>query len=199
MRRLSNQSLRTISSLRKTDLKTHLKLFKSTATRAASSDQTLVAAAEYCRKCGSIVERIIPEGDFRLRAVCSSPGCGFIEYSNPRIVTGAIIDHQGKILLARRGINPQKGLWTVPAGFLELGESSADGAVRETLEETGANVAIIAPYCHYDIVGISQAYTLFRAKLLAPYTFKAVLPESLEVKLFAPTEIPFEEVINNCL
>lgn len=110
------------------------------------------------------------------------------------MVVGAIVEHEGKILLCRRGIQPQRGLWTVPAGFLELGESTAAGAARETMEEAAAAVDILAPYVHFDIVGIGQAYLLFRAKLAAPFTFAAVEPETLETALFAPDEIPFDEV-----
>jgi ADP-ribose/FAD diphosphatase len=113
------------------------------------------------------------------------------------MVVGAIVEHEGKIMLCRRGIQPQKGLWTVPAGFLEIGESTAAGAVRETLEESGAKIEIVAPYAHYDIVGIGQAYLLFRAHLLPPYTaFQEanLAPESLEVRLFSEDEIPFAEI-----
>lgn len=110
------------------------------------------------------------------------------------MVVGAIIEHDGKVLLCRRGIQPQKGLWTVPAGFLELGESTAQGAARETLEEAGASIEIQAPYAHYDIVGIGQAYLLFRAKLAAPYTFSAQAPESLDAQLFPLSDIPWDEL-----
>ena len=112
------------------------------------------------------------------------------------MVVGAIVEHEDKVLLCRRGIDPQRGLWTVPAGFLENYESSAEGAVREIQEETGAeHVEIIAPFVHFDIVGIAQAYILFRARLAFPFKFAAsVEPETLETRLFGIDEIPFDEL-----
>lgn len=148
----------------------------------------------FCRGCGSAVELVIPEGDTHWRHVCTSPGCARIDYINPRMVCGCIVEHEGKILLCRRGIEPQRGLWTVPAGFLEQQESTAAGAVRETWEEAAARVEGVAPYCHFDIPVISQAYILFRARLAPPYTFAAQHPESLEAALFAPEDIPFDQV-----
>ncbi|KAL4533843.1 hypothetical protein Ndes2437B_g03165 [Nannochloris sp. 'desiccata'] len=140
------------------------------------------------------MELIIPEGDSRTRSVCQNADCRYHDYFNPKMVVGAIIEHEDKILLCRRGIMPQRNLWTIPAGFLEVGESTAAGAARETLEEAGANIEIIAPYVHYDIVGIGQAYLLFRAKLSSPFTFAAMPPESLDAALFAPENIPFDEI-----
>ncbi|KAG1673768.1 hypothetical protein FOA52_002337 [Chlamydomonas sp. UWO 241] len=91
------------------------------------------------------------------RHICSSPaGCGYIDYLNPKIVVGCIVEHNGKILLARRGIEPCKGKWTVPAGFMELNESTAEGATRETMEEANAHVHLGAPYVHWDIPAIGQ-------------------------------------------
>jgi len=161
--------------------------FSRLTTRAFASE-----VSNFCRKCGSVMELIIPEGDSRTRSVC--PVCRYHDYFNPKMVVGAIIEHEGKILLCRRGIMPQRNLWTIPAGFLEVGESTAAGAARETLEEADAKIEIIAPYVHYDIVGIGQAYLLFRAKLLSPFTFAAMPPESLDAALFAPENIPFDEI-----
>lgn len=126
--------------------------------------------------------------------LCSRQKCSFVDYQNPRLVVGVIVLHDGKVLLCRRGIEPQRGLWTVPAGYLECGESSAEGAARECLEEAGAHVEIDGPFCHYDIPAISQAYLLFRGRLAAPFTFAAQLPESLEARLFAPDQIPFDQL-----
>lgn len=140
------------------------------------------------------MELIVPEGDSRPRSVCTAPACRYTDYYNPRMVVGAIVEHEGKILLCRRGINPQRGLWTVPAGFLEVGESTAVGAARETMEEAGAAIEILAPYVHYDIVGIGQAYLLFRAKLAPPFSFTAIAPETLDAALFEAHEIPFNEL-----
>ena len=158
-------------------------------TRAFGSE-----VSNYCRKCGSAMELIIPEGDSRTRSVCTKLDCRYHDYINPKMVVGAIIEHEDKILLCRRGIMPQRGFWTIPAGFLEVGESTATGAARETLEEAGAKIEIIAPYVHYDIVGIGQAYLLFRAKLSPPFTFAAMPPESLDAALFKFDDIPFDEL-----
>ena len=140
------------------------------------------------------MELVVPGGDNRERSVCQNVDCKYIDYYNPRMVVGAIVEHDDKILLVRRGIQPQKGLWTLPAGFLELHESTQEGAVRETLEESGARVDILSPYAHYDIVAIGQTYVFFRASLCPPYTVASSTAESTEIKLFGIDEIPFDEV-----
>jgi ADP-ribose pyrophosphatase YjhB (NUDIX family) len=145
---------------------------------------------KFCSSCGALVERRIPEGEDRERYVC--PSCGAIHYENPRMVVGCIIEEQGKLLLCKRAIQPRYGYWTVPAGFLELGESTVQGAVRETMEEAGALVQVIAPYVHFDIPHIGQAYIFYRARMLTPAF--AAGTESLEVKLVAPDEIPWAEL-----
>lgn len=147
--------------------------------------------SNYCRMCGSPMTIKVPEGDSSQRHVCS--GCGYVDYFNPKMVVGAVVEHQGKVLLCRRAIEPCKGLWTLPAGYMELSESSADGAARETWEEANAKVKIIAPYAHYDIPVIGQAYIIFRAVLEAPYSFSPG-PETLETQLFAPDEIPYDSI-----
>eukprot|EP00775_Hariotina_reticulata_P005531 gene5531-5767_t len=141
--------------------------------------------------CGGGMQLVQPDGDKEWRHVCDA--CGYIDYFNPKMVVGCIVEHAGKILLCRRGIDPCKGMWTIPAGFMEIGESSAAGAARETMEEANAHVQILGPYAHLDIPVIGQAYILFRAKLVAPYTFSAGT-ESLEVALFEPSSIPFDQL-----
>lgn len=108
-------------------------------------------------------------------------------------VVGCLTEHEDKILLCSRGIRPRKGLWTIPAGFLEIGESTAEGAIRETLEEANANVSTISLFSMIDVPVIGQTYIIFRAKLLEPYTFSPG-HETLETKLFDPNDIPFDEV-----
>jgi len=148
----------------------------------------------YCKMCGKPMQLVqLPTADWRHRCT-NQDECGFIDYVNPRMVVGAITEHEGRILLCRRAIEPCLGKWTVPAGFMELNESSAQGAARETMEEAGANVEIIAPYCHWDIPVIGQAYILFRAKLLAPFTIQSETAESLESQLFDPADIPFQDI-----
>jgi ADP-ribose/FAD diphosphatase len=143
---------------------------------------------KFCNQCGATVERQIPLGDDRERWVCSK--CGAIHYENPRMVVGCIIEEQGKILLCRRAIEPRYGYWTLPAGFLELGESTIQGAARETFEEAGASVQVTAPYAHFDIPHIGQAYMFYRARMLTPEF--AAGDESLEVKLLPASEIPWD-------
>lgn len=149
--------------------------------------------SKFCRECGQRMVWIIPEGDNRYRSRCTQ--CKFIDYYNPRMVVGSIVEHNDGILLVKRGTEPQMGKWTLPAGFQELDESSMDGAIRETLEESGAAIEILHPYAHYDIVAIGQAYLFFRAKLKPPYHFAAQAPESIDAKLFPVDEIPFDEVL----
>jgi ADP-ribose pyrophosphatase YjhB (NUDIX family) len=145
---------------------------------------------KFCSACGASVLRQVPKGEDRERWVC--PSCGTIHYENPRMVVGCIIEEQGQILLCKRAIEPRYGYWTVPAGFLELGESTVQGAIRETHEEAGARVEVIAPYAHFDILHIGQAYIFYRARLLGPEISAGT--ESLEVKLVAPEDIPWGEL-----
>lgn len=110
------------------------------------------------------------------------------------MVVGCIVEHEGKVLLCRRGIEPCKHRWTLPAGFLEIGESASAGAARETLEEATACVTSLTPFSHLDVPMIGQAYVLFRAKLAEPYTHSPG-EESLETQLFDPeTDLPFSEI-----
>lgn len=133
----------------------------------------------------------IPEGENMERHVCG--GCGYIDYFNPKMVVGCIVEHQGKVLLCRRAIEPCKGMWTLPAGYLELNEGTAEGAARETREEAGCEVRVLGPYAHLDIPVIGQTYLLFRAALEPPYTMNPG-PETLEAALFAPEDIPFDHL-----
>ncbi|GBF90822.1 nudix hydrolase, chloroplastic [Raphidocelis subcapitata] len=138
------------------------------------------------------MEVIRPEGDNEWRHVCTQ--CRRVEYFNPRLVVGCIVEHQGKLLLCKRAIEPCRGKWTVPAGFLELSESTAEGAARETMEEAGAKVDILSPFMHLDIPAIGQAYLLFRARLAPPFTHSDATAESLDVRLFEPGAIPWREL-----
>lgn len=131
----------------------------------------------------------IPPGEDRERRICDA--CGFIDYVNPRIVTGVVAHADGRILLCRRAIEPRRGFWTLPAGFMELGESAEDGARREAREEACAELEIEALLGLYSVPRIGQVQIFFRARLLnAP----AAGPESLEVGLFAWEEIPWSEL-----
>jgi ADP-ribose pyrophosphatase YjhB (NUDIX family) len=133
--------------------------------------------------------RAAPEGDDRERRVCQT--CGFIDYENPRIVTGVVAHRSGKLLLCRRAINPRKGFWTLPAGFLELGESVEDGARREAREEAFAELEIETLLGLYSIPRIGQVQIFFRARLVND---PQPGPESLEVALFGWGDIPWKEL-----
>jgi len=145
---------------------------------------------KYCSHCGSAVRVAIPAGDNRERHICDQ--CGAIHYQNPRIITGCIVEWQQQVLLCRRAIEPRRGLWTLPAGFMENGETSHQGALRETREETEANVAIDDLYITINLPHINQVYMLFRARLLEA-SFGPT-EESLEVALFDQHSVPWEEM-----
>ena len=133
----------------------------------------------------------VPEADNRERAVCES--CERIHYENPRIITGCLPVWQDKILLCRRAIEPQVGMWTLPAGFMEQGESLGDGALRETLEEANANVQLGPLFVVYSVIHISQVQVFFLAQLESEQCFSPGI-ETLETRLFSVNEIPWEEI-----
>jgi len=145
---------------------------------------------KYCSQCGSEVVQQVPEGDDRMRHVCVS--CDIIHYSNPRVIVGCVPEHEGRILLCKRAIEPRKGLWTLPAGFMENGETTVQGAARETWEEALARVQDQQLYRLFDVPGINQVYMFYRAQVVdGAY---GVGPESLEVELFTEDEIPWDEI-----
>jgi ADP-ribose pyrophosphatase YjhB (NUDIX family) len=135
-------------------------------------------------------ETRIPEGDNRHRQVCSD--CGFIAYENPKVVVGAVVTFEGKILLCRRAINPRAGFWTLPAGYMELQESAEAGAMREAFEEARAHIAIDQLLGAYTIPRLSQVQLIYRARLTDPAISAG--PESLDVGLFAWADIPWDEL-----
>ena len=145
---------------------------------------------KYCTGCGASTEWKIPLGDDHARSVCT--GCGLIHYDNPKMVVGCIPLFNGQVLLCKRNIEPRKGKWTLPAGYLENGESVQDGAVRETLEETMAKVKNVEPYRLFNIVSVHQIYFMFRANLISD-TFGPT-NESSEVRLFHEKDIPWDEI-----
>jgi ADP-ribose pyrophosphatase YjhB (NUDIX family) len=145
---------------------------------------------KYCSECGSPVALSVPRGDDRLRHVCGA--CGTVHYQNPKIVVGCIPEWEDRILLCRRAIEPRYGFWTLPAGFMEKGETSQQGAARETLEEAGARVEVGGLYSLFNLPHIDQVYLLFRGRLL-DLDFAAG-EESLEVGLFAEAEMPWAEL-----
>ena len=144
----------------------------------------------FCSACGNRVDFRVPDGDTLPRHVCAA--CGTIHYDNPRIIVGCVPEWEDRILLCRRAIEPRYGLWTVPAGFMENGETTAQGAQRETLEEANARVEILGLYALFNIPHINQVYMLFRARLLDLDFFAGA--ETLEARLFAETEVPWDEI-----
>lgn len=145
---------------------------------------------KFCSNCGSEVELRVPAGDDRPRHVCGI--CDTVHYLNPKVVVGCIPEWNDKILLCRRAIEPRSGLWTLPAGFLENGETAQQGAARETLEEAKARVEVGELYTLFNLPHISQVYLVFRSRLL-DLDFGPG-QESLDVRLFSEAEIPWEEI-----
>ena len=135
-------------------------------------------------------QRRVPDGDSVERLVCD--GCGFIHYENPKLVVGSVVTWQDRFLLCRRAINPRRDFWTLPAGYMELNETTAEGAMREAWEEAEARIAIDALLAVYEIPRISQVQLIYRARLLEPVF--AAGPESLEVRLFDWDEIPWDRL-----
>ncbi|MCB1905640.1 MAG: NUDIX hydrolase [Gammaproteobacteria bacterium] len=144
----------------------------------------------FCTQCGAGLVLLVPVGDNRLRHVCS--GCGYIHYQNPKIVTGVIPEWEGRVLLCRRAIEPRHGFWTLPAGFMENGESADEGAAREAMEEANARITITGLYTLFNLIHINQVYMIYRGQL----TDLDYSPgeESLEVGLFSGGEIPWDEL-----
>lgn len=150
----------------------------------------MTVAPQFCSRCGGPLELRRPAVEDRLRRVCSA--CGQIHYENPKIVTGAACLFGDRVLLCRRAIEPRAGFWTVPAGFLELGESPEEGATREAREEARAEIAIEGLVAVYSIPRLGQVQLMYRARLLAPQVAPGL--ESLEVGLFSFGDIPWAEL-----
>ena len=144
----------------------------------------------FCSQCGKPVTQRIPEGDARLRFVCDH--CHTIHYQNPNIVAGTVPVWGDQVLLCRRAIEPRLGYWTLPAGFMENGETVEQAAMRETMEEACAHVRNLSLYTLIDVPHISQVHVFYRAELI-DLNFAAG-PESLVVRLFDEADIPWSEL-----
>jgi ADP-ribose pyrophosphatase YjhB (NUDIX family) len=145
---------------------------------------------KFCSSCGRPIERRVPEGDDRERYVC--PACDIVHYQNPKVVVGSVCFWQERVLLCRRAIEPRKGFWTIPAGYLEIGESTEAGALREAWEEAHARLELEGLLAVYSVPRIGQVQVLYRGQLLSPDV--AAGPESAEVGLFAWADIPWPEL-----
>ncbi|WP_461520402.1 NUDIX hydrolase [Porticoccus sp.] len=144
----------------------------------------------FCSHCGKSTYLKVPDGDHRERHVCDH--CNTIHYQNPRIIAGCIPTSGDRVLLCKRAIEPRRGYWTLPAGFLENGETTMEGALRECQEEAGAQLHNPLLCGIYDIPHISQVYVFYRGPLIND-TF-SVGDESLEVELFRKQEVPWEDL-----
>lgn len=149
---------------------------------------------KHCRACGAAVAYRVPDdGDTRQRAVC--PACHTVHYDNPLTVVGTVPvwgDDGSQVLLCKRNIEPRRGKWTLPAGFMELGETTAEGAARETIEEAGASFEMQALFALMNVVRVGQLHLFYRAKLLSPDFNPG--HESMEARLFSESEIPWGEI-----
>ncbi|CAM8651658.1 COG1051 ADP-ribose pyrophosphatase [Burkholderiales bacterium] len=144
----------------------------------------------FCSGCGHAVRREVPADDNRLRAVCSH--CKTVHYENPKMVLGTIPTHEGQVLLCRRAIEPRHGFWTLPAGFMELGESTADGAIRETIEEAGADIELGRLFAVFDIPHVDQVHLFYLAAMRSTKLDPG--PETLEAALFDESDIPWNDL-----
>jgi ADP-ribose pyrophosphatase YjhB (NUDIX family) len=146
---------------------------------------------KHCKDCGACVQYRLPtDGDTRVRAVC--PACHAVHYENPLNVVGTVPTWGDKVLLCKRNIEPRLGKWTLPAGFMELGETLSQGAARETVEEAGAQFEIQELFSIMNVVRVGQVHFFFRARL----TSDAFDPghETMEACLFSEQDIPWDEL-----
>ncbi len=145
---------------------------------------------KHCKTCGGAVRYEVPADDNRERATCSA--CGTIHYENPLNVVGTVPIWGDEVLLCRRNIEPRYGLWTLPAGFMELGETTAEGALRETVEEAGARIELQGLFTVLNVARVGQLHLYYRARLLDAEF--APGPETIEARLFGEAAIPWEEL-----
>lgn len=145
----------------------------------------------FCPCCGADeLIRLVPPGDTHIRLTCSA--CGHIQYQNPKIIAGCIIEQDGKYLLCQRANPPRPGTWTLPAGFMENGETTEQAALREVWEESGVRGEILSPYSIFSVPRISEVYIIFRA--LALEITGEYGEETLDCRFFAPEDIPWEQI-----
>jgi ADP-ribose pyrophosphatase YjhB (NUDIX family) len=161
----------------------------------ALPDLTLAAmfqgrSIKRCRACGGETRYQVPADDNRERAVCLD--CSTIHYENPLNVVGTVPEWKGQVLLCRRNIEPRYGYWTLPAGFMELGETLAEGAERETIEEAGARIELLDLYTILNVVRVGQVHFFYRARLKD--TDFAPGPETIEAQLFTESEVPWDQL-----
>ncbi len=146
---------------------------------------------KHCRNCGTaVVYRLPDDGDTRERAIC--PACATIHYENPLNVVGTLHYFVNQVLMWRRNIEPRWGMWTLPAGFMELGETAAQGAARETVEEAGAHFEMEELLSVLSVPRVGQVHLFWRARLLSDRFDPG--PETIEARLFSEQDIPWDEI-----
>lgn len=146
---------------------------------------------KHCRSCGSaVVYRVPDDGDTRERAVCAQ--CGTIHYENPLNVVGTVPHLGDKVLLCKRNIEPRKGKWTLPAGFMELEETTAEGAARETVEEAGAHFEMEGLFSVLNVARVGQVHLFYTARLLSDHMDPG--HETMEARLYSEADIPWDEI-----
>ncbi len=145
---------------------------------------------KFCPECANPISQLVPAGDNRQRYVCLT--CDIVHYQNPRIVAGTLPTYQGQVLLCKRAIEPRKGFWTLPAGFMENGETTEQAALRETMEEANAKIANPRLYSMVTVPHINQVHIFFHGELLDLDFYSGI--ESLEVKLFKEEDIPWHDL-----
>ena len=146
---------------------------------------------KHCRECGTaVVYRLPDDGDTKQRAVC--PTCSTIHYENPLNVVGTVPHYGDKVLLCKRNIEPCKGKWTLPAGFMGLNETAAEGAARETVEEAGAEFEMLSLFTVLSVARVGQVHLFFRARLTSDQFDQGT--ETMEARLFDEADIPWDEL-----
>ena len=168
----------------------HLRAAGPSQRAATLGHMFLPRRIQHCRVCGAATQYRVPPDDNRERAVCT--GCGEIHYENPLNVVGTVPVWGEQVLLCRRNIEPRHGMWTLPAGFMELGESTAAGALRETIEEAGARVEMQDLFTVLNVVRVGQVHLFYRARMLDTHLDPG--PETIEARLFREDEIPWDEL-----
>lgn len=159
--------------------------------RRYTAAMSLRSPIRHCRQCGNPVAYRLPDdGDTRERAICTV--CATIHYENPLNVVGTVPEWHGRVLLCLRNIEPRRGKWTLPAGFLELGETTAEGAMRETGEEAGAQVELLGLFSVLNVVRVGQVHLFYRARLLSDRF--APGHETIEARLFEEADIPWDDL-----
>jgi ADP-ribose pyrophosphatase YjhB (NUDIX family) len=149
------------------------------------------SAIKHCKDCGvAVVHRIPDDGDTKLRAVC--PACHTIHYENPLNVVGTVPFWEDKVLLCKRNIEPRRGKWTLPAGFMELDETTAEGAARETVEEAGAQFELLGLFSLLNVARVGQVHLFYRARLTSDVFDPGV--ETMEARLFTEAQIPWDDI-----